>query len=327
MNKFKNIIRLIRSYLYDMKRYYRFSCIKTKTPETLLTKITTCYHVLEKGLSFRDIRVGFGKEKIEEIVQLLNLYMKVNGDVNNSQIIAASKVLEGYNEYHERISDQLDSEIIDRVANIKKTLSSIYKLINNEYVEYLGGCKEIIRSEYLHSSKGDFASLSKSRCSIRDFSTGDVPLQEIQDSVVLASKSPSTCNRQSARVHCFCNEQDIQRILDLHKGARGFSSYVNKLLIVAGDLKACVGVGDRSQVYLDCGIFTMSLLYALQYRGIGACILHWNVDLKKDKNLRSLIEIPSSHTIVCMIAVGMLNEKFNVPISQRKPIEEIVSIY
>ena len=79
-----------------------------------------------------------------------------------------------------------------------------------------------------------------------------------------------------------------------------------------------------NQVWVDAGLFAMSLLYGLQYKGLGACILHWSVEKKRDIQLRDLTGIKPEQTIICLIAIGQLHDTFKVPNSQRRDLSEIL---
>lgn len=305
-----------------MLRFARYSSMFRKDTASLLTEITTTYHIIEKGLSFRDSRSGFGKEMIENLIALLSLYENKGGDRFDRQYVASLKVLQAY------LTNQPPKG--DKDCSFS-TVDIIYEFLEKRRAfnasgdcDVQGGCKEITKDDYTRFGKGDFALLSQNRYSIRTFSEEDIPVQVLRDVIKYAQKTPSTCNRQTARAYLVSDKQKIMEVLRIHKGTRGFSEYINKLILVAGDLRACMGTGDRNQVFVDCGLFAMNILYGLQYKGIGACILHWSVDAKKDKILRKFINLDIHHTVVCLIAIGGLDKRFKVPISQRNSLESIL---
>jgi nitroreductase len=300
-----------------MKRFWKYSSLKNHSRDNILTRITTTYHIIEKGLALTDPRYGFGADKILRLITLLQEYKAQKGDTDNSQYQAGISVLESYLDWNENHTD-FSSGNPAIFATLRSFLEGEHEIEGSA-----GGWKQVSRESYIASGRREFGCLSQSRSSIRSFSGENVKVETIGKIVSLAQKSPSTCNRQTTRVHLYSSREQLQKILAIHKGTRGFSEEVNRILIITGDLAACEGTGDRNQVYVDSGLFAMNLLYGLQFEGLGACILHWNVTPQKDKKLRKVISIPAEQTIVCLIALGHLPETFKVPVSRRKHLGEI----
>lgn len=317
MDKLKSLYKLGKCYIYDMKRFWEYSSLSNHSRNNIITRITTTYHIIEKGLALTSPRYGFGAEKVLRLINLLKEYKAQNGSTDNSQYQAGISVLESYLDWHVKQPD-FSSNNLAIFATLRSFLEG-----EQEIEDSMGGWKQVSKESYTASGLREFGHLSQSRFSIRSFSGKSVKLETIQKIVSLAQKSPSTCNRQTTRVHLYSSREQLQEILAIHKGTRGFSEEVNRLLIITGDLAACEGTGDRSQVYVDSGLFAMNLLYGLQFEGLGACILHWNVTPQKDKKLRKIISIPAEQTIVCLIALGHLPETFKVPVSKRKHLSEI----
>ena len=48
------------------------------------------------------------------------------------------------------------------------------------------------------------------------------------------------------------------------------------LLIIAMDLKAFVPAHERYQHWIDGGMFSMSIIYALHSLGLSSCCLNWS---------------------------------------------------
>lgn len=84
LNIFK-YISLIVNYMYDLNRYFKYSDSprKKSTISHLKSRMTENYHALEKGLSLKDVRLGFGRERIDELIDIMNLYIEKNYDVKN----------------------------------------------------------------------------------------------------------------------------------------------------------------------------------------------------------------------------------------------------
>ncbi len=93
-------------------------------------------------------------------------------------------------------------------------------------------------------------------------------------------------------------------MLPLQGGNVGFGHLIKKLLIITADLCAFDGTHERNQGFIDGGMFAMSLLYSIQFHGLGACALNWARALETDLALRSEINIRESNVILMMIGVG-----------------------
>ena len=92
-------------------------------------------------------------------------------------------------------------------------------------------------------------------------------------------------------------------------------------------LQTClIGPVDRNSAFLDAGIFTMNLLYALHYKHIAACPLNADMGSKLVKEIHKRLNIPMSEIPVCFITIGNASKEFLVANSQRIDIENVYSI-
>ena len=64
---------VIRYYVLDMIRYVRYSGIfhKKNTEIKFISDIIMSYHVLEKGLTMPDMRLGFGVERVNALINFV----------------------------------------------------------------------------------------------------------------------------------------------------------------------------------------------------------------------------------------------------------------
>jgi nitroreductase len=70
----------------------------------------------------------------------------------------------------------------------------------------------------------------------------------------------------------------------------------------------------------------MSLVYALHFKGIGACMLNWSASKENDMELRKLIDVPDKEKITIIIACGYLPDTFKIARSPRMKTEEITLV-
>lgn len=314
-----NVIKLYNNYLYDFKRFKKYSGFlnEFKNQPIHEAKLTFQYHQIEKGLSLKKPRVGFGIKRVEELIISLTEYLNKYGLDKTSTVC-----LNCLNEYK-------DFQLNNSFSNPK-----IFAEIDNLILKYTplplkeGGTKLVTKEEILNSSaKVNFEDFSKSRHSIRNFAEGEVDVKLIKKAVKNAQKTPSVCNRQSWKVHLYQEKDDIANVLKYQNGNRGFNEEINKLLLVTADLSSFFSAGERNQAYTDAGMFSMSLVYALHSLGLGTCCLNCSINLKTDEILRKEAKINPSEAIVMMIAVGNLPEDLNVAFSSRKDVENMLTLH
>ena len=164
-----------------------------------------------------------------------------------------------------------------------------------------------------------------SRYSLREFLQKPVDLSDVKRVVSLALKTPSVCNRQGWHVYYTSEPGVIADALSHQKGNRGFGHKVPNLIIITTDLKAFMPGQEHYQHWIDGGLFSMSLIYALHSIGIASCCLNWSQSPAADKRLRKGFNIKNNHTIMMMLAFGYPDEENSVCASSRRPIEEVMT--
>lgn len=311
--------RYMQHFKHDILRYNTYSGLwGSKRKEHLLGRISLRAHVLEKGLTMPDMRLGFGKDNLLDLIKLCTTYSTQNG--NDHEILnQAIGVIREYKEVHiaqryvleQEVQEEID-HLLNRLPDINATQQSVYT-----------------SQAYYEHSQSSFDLFSQSRHSIRNFSsTADVTTDDIIGAIELAQNAPSSCNRQSSRIHIVAERTLVEKVLALQNGNRGFGHLVNKLLVLTVDLSCYNGIKERNLCYVDSGIYAMNLLYALHYQQIGACTLNWCDSPEDDAQIRSLLNIPASETITLLIACGKAPEgTFKVASSPRVKAENVITIH
>lgn len=306
---------VLHSFLDYFLRYSKYSSISNyNTEKKLEGRIIADYHVIEKGLTMPNARLGFGEQRVKELIASCFQFMaKFNN--TNTQFIHAVKVLLEYKDFHDNNNFDLNHELLQDINNLsvksKITTPSKQKQIIN-------------RDNYFSQINSGFDKFSSSRLSVRDFSEHEyINDSELNKAIALAINAPSSCNRQTTKVHVISDKSKIKEILAIQGGNRGFGHLVDKLIILTSDLSFWHGVYEKSAPYVDGGIFTMNLLYSLHFQKIGACPLNCNLSPKKDKAIRRIISIPSSEIFVVMISCGIPKNEFKVPFSKRNNLATI----
>lgn len=306
-------------FKHDILRYNTHSGLwGGKRKEHLLGRISLRAHVVEKGLTMPNMRLGFGKDNLLDLIRLCIVYSSQYGN-DNEILCKAVGVVREYNDVHVAEQYTLEQDVQEQINHLLNCMPGI---------DATQQCVYTSEAYYQHS-QASFDLFSQSRHSLRHFSTtAEVSVDEVVKAIELAQNAPSSCNRQSSRVHVVAERPLIEAVLALQNGNRGFGHLVSKLLVLTVDLSCYNGINERNLCYIDSGIYAMNLLYALHYQQIGACTLNWCDSPEDDAKLRSLLDIPTSETITLFIACGKAPEEtFKVASSPRVEAKNVITIH
>lgn len=313
---FRDVLREVAGSCFDSLIFIRwYGRSMTRSREADRAELTATYHILEKGLALGQPRPGFGAECRDRVLMLLDEYCQRWG--RDDVIESALSALSAYCDFNERAGVP--------VRTIRRRLHEVRQL-NEGSRQAAGGIVHCSRDALLNDAKGNFESLSRARHSLREFSELPVGNELIRRAVEMALRSPSACNRQAWHVHAFSSPQKVHAILALQGGTRGFGKQVGTVLVVTSDLRCFFGVDERHQAWVDGGLFAMSLIYALQFLGLGTCALHCCFSRAKESRFREITGIALVEPLIMAIAVGHLPRAFNVAVSARRPINEVLQV-
>jgi len=187
-----------------------------------------------------------------------------------------------------------------------------------------GGVKKMTKREIQVTTAIDFENFMKSRTSVRNYAKDEVLDKEVYKAIELARFTPSVCNRQSWKVHYYKDEMLKKELLKLQNGNNGFSDSINKLIIVTTDTKKFTKL-EGNQVFIDGGMFAMSLVLALHAQGVASCCLNTCLPYVDEKKIKQIGSIPNSERLIMMIGIGKYKDSFEVAISNRIPVDSILN--
>lgn len=297
---------------YDKEMFLEHSnFLHHETQLKYIGKIVQLYHIIEKGLTMPEMRLGFGVPKLINLIDKCLLYQK-KYDKNNIQYQHALGVIAEYKYVHQKNQFKLDEKLLNKINDL------------------LGGEKEIMISEqivktkedYFKHNKDSFDLFSNSRHSMRNFN-GSIKTNQIEEAIKLAQNTPTACNRQPGRVHIIEDKNLICEALKIQNGNRGFGHLADKLLIITADISSYQDSEERNLPYVDGGMYTMNLLYALHFNKVAACPLNWCRGKQDDLKMRKIISIPDSEIIIVLIACGNLPNDFKLAISKRNDFKDV----
>ncbi len=303
--------RGISSHLRDYCKYARYSSTfaDADSRSKLQGLIIRQAHAVEVGMIYRPTRPGFATATVERLIDNITTYLDAYG--TDSLIVSSVQTLREYCNLNESLAHPVKhfSDATDRLsARLESPISP------NQMPEAQG----------FEGPKTDsFDSLAVSRRSCRDYAAKTVDPTIILDSASVALRSPSACNRQPCRVYIIRDPEKKKRALEIQNNRSAWRNDAC-ILIITGDLGYYQGIRERNAVYVDGGLFSMTLGYSLNAKGIATCMLNLNVTDDLHDELRGLIGAQSSEIFIMMIACGYPASQVLVPKKYHRDAEEIV---
>ncbi|MCR9135172.1 MAG: nitroreductase family protein [Alphaproteobacteria bacterium] len=308
-------LALARNAYYDYRRYAKASfAVRSAGRENRRAIIRILTHYIEGGMSFPDVRLGYGQEKIQSIIAKLRSYV-ADYEVDET-VLWSLATLQNYLDYH-RSAGNVPPGLEEEVSQLRTSFGL------SEATE--GGGSEIVRAEEIQRAVDfDFASFLQNRHSVRQYRPGPVDDETIRRVVANAQQSPNVCNRQTCKVYALNRRDDVQAILEYQAGNAGFRQEIETVFVITANMEHLNLIGERYQGWIDGGIFAMTLALSLHAEGLGACFLNWSVELEQDRALRDRLKIPDGELVITMMSAGHLKDEFRVPVSQRKPLDDVL---
>ena len=272
-------------------------------------------HIIEKGLSLDDVRLGFGVPKIRRLLCDLKEFNKQYGDQRLLYYVLS--IVKQYISFHQEQNYDVDNVIIEDFNQLYQQLDSGNL---NLYQETGGGTIEMNKSGYQDESF-QYGAFVKSRHSIRSFTGGTVPHEVIRRALEIAEATPSACNRQPWDIYVRTHKEDIIRILDIQSGARQFKEKVSALIVIGSTVNA-FSITEGHQPYVNGGLYAMNLMLAFHSLGIGCIPLNMGIGISEINRIKRVLEMPDENIPVLLLAIGQVPEHFKVACSERFPFSE-----
>lgn len=305
--------RLVAALVSDGRRFWRHSFTRSvRHREQLRGRIAMDLHFLEYGMALPGAAAGHGLDKAQRLVSDVEDYVTRWGA--DEQTAIAIRTLGAWLRLN---SGPQTRGLADRIAVLPDC---------NSDAGVHGGVEEVTRAEILAASSVDFARFAAARHSIRQYVAGDVPAETVRRAVAAAQFAPSSCNRQTTRVHVWTEPEAVARVLALQSGNRGFGDRLAGAAVVWTDLRNWTEAAERYNGYVDGGMFAMSLVYALHAEGLGTVPLNWSEEPQQDAALRALADLPESAQIVVLIGFGQLPDRLRVPHSHRRSLDSCLTL-
>jgi nitroreductase len=274
------------------------------------------YHKLEKGLCMPGERRFFGRDPIRATAALLERWRAAGLDREDPVYLGALEAVWAYARRVEQTPPPAEIRAaIERT--VERALAGYRPRPGLATPRPVGVAGD-------GPTPDELDALFVARRSVRNFRGEPVPAALLEQAVAAAQLSPSACNRQPWRVHVYRDAEQIRRLLALQNGNTGFGHQLRTLLVITADSSGFFDATERHQSFVDAGLFAMSLILALQVRGVANCCLNWCVPPERDRQAHAAGDIPAAQRIVMYLAVGFADSEALVPRSPRRGLDTFI---
>lgn len=279
---------------------------RRKNVKKFQTDMMIAAHSLEKGMSLRVVKVGFGKSKSLQLINDLIYYMSIGGSNRFAEEIGA--ILLSYINYNELLGADM--------SDVRNSLDQCVHQYGLS-IKPKGGVLMRSSQDVQACLNAPFDVFSQSRYTVRDFGNNPLNLELVKSAIKLCERTPSACNRQSWRVHVYTDKKEREALFNLQGGCKGFIEDMQCAILICGDI-SLYNINEIHQVYVDGGLYAMNLLYALHHKGLATIPLTMGHKSNKISQIKKRMEIDNSEVPVILIGVGTpKDETYKVAVSQR----------
>lgn len=309
--RLRKIFILEAYHFYRLTIKYNASVDADKDIEKMQYVLLRENHTIEKGLSMKNPKKGFGQRKVLNLLEKLDKYITFYYSSDKTFVDYLMSTISSYIAY----TKQTGVNITDIEMKFNALLG---RLDNQSYNNIISGVRPETKEHILSECNKNFESLLYSRHSLRYFKEVPLAKEVIEKALFLAQQTPSACNRQGWKTHVF-QAEDSYKLLEWQGGCRGFENQISTSILVTANLKAFLSY-EVYQAYVDGGLYAMNLINALHSLGIGTIPLSVAFEYSKLDRL-SQFDIPQNEVPIVIIGAGYMLDHFNVAISNRKNID------
>jgi nitroreductase len=297
------------------------SCEYEKMNKTqLIASMSIDYHRIEKGLAMQNTSPNFGLNSgvLNRLYNMNKIYHSTFGKDDKILKIIYHSILDYYN-WHKEKSIKIECPHIENY--LEK-----YSHLGEKYDEKkIGGIRKITKSKILSDLK-TYDSFFMSRRSVRKYSNKDIDNELLEKCINNALYgTPTVCNRPINKVYVIKNYDMRKKLLSYQNGNNGFGINAPVILIITTCLEYFQNSTERRTPYIGGGMFAQSLVYTLHAEGLATCCLNWDVDYKKDVEVRNILNL-ENETIIMYMSVGHYADEYEVAISDKPDLKDVMTI-
>ena len=286
----------------------------------LIASLTIDYHRIEKGLAMQNTKPNFGVKSgvLKRLYDMNKVYISKFDKNDKILKITYHSILDYYN-WHKEKKIKINCPYIENY--LKK-----YDYLKEDYnTKKIGGIRKITKTKILSDLK-TYDSFFMSRRSVRKYSNKDIDNELLQKCINNALYgTPTVCNRPINKVYVIKNLDMRKKLLSYQNGNSGFGIDAPVILIITTCLQNFQNSTERRTPYIGGGMFAQSLVYTLHAEGLATCCLNWDVDFKKDIEVRKILDL-KNETIIMYMSVGNYADEYEVAISDKPDLKDVMKI-
>jgi len=296
-----------RGFQHEQQHVLR-GILKNSSNANNIGNFRRAIHRIEKGLITKPLKPTFAESYILETVLI---YKKLlNESCEESTLLWGKGILFQY------------FGTVEKTEVIEKAYSEFQKLVdfknNNLPSTYLAN--ERIQSKI---TIDDFFELNKQRRSIRYYQNKEVPREKVEEAIKIALQSPSACNRQPFSFRVIDDPSMLKTAASLPMGATTFSDNIPMMVFIIGDLSNYFDERDKHLIYIDGSLAAMCFILSLEIQGLSSCIINWSDIPKRNKRLKSFLNLKDWEQCVMSISIGYALPEGGVASSMKKDVETV----
>jgi nitroreductase len=246
-------------------------------------------HILEKGLCHPVWEPGHGRGVRDAIDSLLRR-IPDGQSASEPSLVWALGILREY--------DEAQESGVNRRSGAPNTEAVVY---GRSFVEFL-----------------------RSRRSVRTFTGLSVEAAEIEMIASSVNWSPTSCNRQSARIFASLDSDKIARVATRFAGCTGFSTPLPAIMVFCSDLRAYTMPMEQYLPAIDVSLGVQACALTAHSMGLSMTLMSWaQHSVEDDRIVRDILGIPAWCQIIVGAALG--RPATVVPAPGRKDLKETLA--
>lgn len=316
-SKIRSEVRRIQLFFQTLKIHYRdfkyfyqnnnqYNCTDKSVMESQM--LLYC-HQLEKGLTHKNDSRIFGGEKAVRLAHFIESYLE-KYEPNEITKLSINVIYE-YLQSPNAVKDEKQRNSISIVVEKNK------EVVRKGW----SGIKELnVPPAFDESLINQFY---QTRGSVRDFSGEPLSVEELEKVYKFVSWTPSACNRQSCRIHYYCDREKMNSIIDNQLGDQGWCHNATALFVITANTKYFNSHYERYQALIDGGMFAMNFVMGLHLQHIASCFKMYVRGFKRDKAFRAITGIPQEEIPVVVIMAGHYKEDVHISTKSVRFVQDI----
>src|SRR5690606_30100599 len=124
-------------------------------------------------------------------------------------------------------------------------------------------------------------------------------------------------------VYCLKGDK-LDEVKKLKLGFEIFAEHIHTFLFIVGDLSAYIEERDKHLIYVDGGLFAMSLMLTFETMGVSTCPINFPDMAWLDAEMDRILGLNPYQKGVILLSIGYADANSPVPFSAKKQVDEVL---